>query len=168
LAGGVGAGSSWPICGSGSSDASPRVCSPSPSCCSPQLAARRLARDWPLASPAQAQLQGRGPGPGLPRTSRTSDLRTVLCVVCCITPDPRMVLNQNQDGPSPASCGTRARAPFPPGRPHPGPNTNGKHNTAKPATAAAPTAPTTPTATTTLLGRWLKTAEVRDREMKPD
>jgi hypothetical protein len=33
---------------------------------------------------------------------------------------------------------------------------------------AAPTAPTAPTATTTLLGRWLKTAEVRDREMKPD
>jgi hypothetical protein len=30
------------------------------------------------------------------------------------------------------------------------------------------TASTAPTATTTLLGRWLKTAEVRDREMKPD
>jgi hypothetical protein len=55
-----------------------------------------------------------------------------------------------------------------PPHPHPDPNTNGKHNTAKPATAAAPTAPTAPTATTTLLGRWLKTAEVRDREMKPD
>jgi hypothetical protein len=36
--------------------------------------------------------------------------------------------------------------------PDPGPNTNGKHNTAKPATAAAPTAPTAPTATTTPLG----------------
>jgi hypothetical protein len=55
-----------------------------------------------------------------------------------------------------------------PPHPNPNPNTNGKHNTATTATTAAPTAPTAPTATATLLGRWLKTAEVRDREMKPD
>jgi hypothetical protein len=29
-------------------------------------------------------------------------------------------------------------------------------------------APPTPTTTTTVLGMWLKTAEVRKREMKPD
>jgi hypothetical protein len=34
------------------------------------------------------------------------------------------------------------------------------------ATATTPTAQTAPTDTTTLLGRWLKTAEVRDREMR--
>jgi hypothetical protein len=30
------------------------------------------------------------------------------------------------------------------------------------------TAPPAPTKTTTLLGMWLKTAEVREREMNPD
>jgi hypothetical protein len=52
----------------------------------------------------------------------------------------------------------------------PNPNTNGKRNKTMTttATATAPTAPTAPTDTTTLLGRWLKTAEVRGREMKPD
>ena len=58
----------------------------------------------------------------------------------------------------------------PPPHPHPSLNTNGKRSktTTATATVTTPTAPTAPTDTTALLGRWLKTAEVRDREMKPD
>jgi hypothetical protein len=58
----------------------------------------------------------------------------------------------------------------PPPNPHPSPNTNGKRSktTTATATVTTPTAPTAPTDTTALLGRWLKTAEARDRGMKPD
>jgi hypothetical protein len=57
-----------------------------------------------------------------------------------------------------------------PPHPHPEPNPNGKHNMASRTTKTnkATTAPPAPTKTTKLLGMWLKTAEVREREMKPD
>jgi hypothetical protein len=57
--------------------------------------------------------------------------------------------------------------------PHPNtkPNPKGKLNMASRTTKAnktTTTAPPTPTKTTTPLGMWLKTAEVRGREMEPD
>jgi hypothetical protein len=58
-----------------------------------------------------------------------------------------------------------------PPHPNPKPNPKGKHNTTG-KTKKTNQPPPTPSAqtqtTTTLLGMWLKTAEVREREMKPD
>ena len=57
-----------------------------------------------------------------------------------------------------------------PPHPSPKPNPKGKHNTASKTNKSnkTTTTPPTPTKTTTLLGMWLKPAEVREREMNPD
>jgi hypothetical protein len=44
-------------------------------------------------------------------------------------------------------------------------STKAKTTTGDSNTPTSPTAPTAPADTTALLGRWLKTAEVQDREM---
>jgi hypothetical protein len=123
---------------------------------------RELRRTTNGKRAMELQVAGRG---GNKRKYALADIKADIANKCLFVRKPPPPLGGAPRPSPPARAGTS------PPHPYPSSNTNGKRNktTTATATATTATAPTTPTDTTArLLGRWLKTAEVRDREVKPD